>query len=280
MQSLFFTPSEKELALPIYLTSVGHRPQFPVDRPQGFPDFHWLHTVKGRGIVELAGQIRTVGPGQGFLMFPGVPHRYEPADEWDTMWLTWNGSAISLFMSTWELTTDFYDLVDPRAVSRLIEDMLVIGSEHSPLQSFNLSTLAYRFPNELLQQINRKSAAGQNLERLQPLLDYIVDNLDASLPLAQLAAVLDVTPQHLCRLFQKTLGTTPLNYITSLRISRAKSLLIDEPYLPVAEVARRVGFANHSYFCSVFKEREGKTPTEFRTLRLGSASPPPRGRAN
>ena len=63
----------KELALPIYLTSVGYRPQFAVERPDGLPDFHWLHTVRGSGVVELGGATRTLREGQGFLMFPGVP---------------------------------------------------------------------------------------------------------------------------------------------------------------------------------------------------------------
>lgn len=274
MQSLFFTLSDKELALPIYLTSVGYRPQFAVDRPDGLPDFHWLHTVKGTGLVEVAGQTRTLRQGQGFLMFPGVPHRYHPDGAWDTMWLTWNGAAVEDFLRTWDLTTGFYDLVDVRPPSNLIEDMLVVGLKHSPLQSAELSTLTYRFLIELCRQATVEPAARHGQERLQPLLDYIDDHLDQPLTLSEMAELLDVTPQHLCRLFHRTLGMTPLNYVTNLRISRAKSLLIDEPHMPVAEVARRVGFSNHSYFCTVFKQREQKTPTEFRTLRLGIALPP------
>lgn len=277
VQSLFLTPSEKELALPIYLTSVGYRPQFAVERPDGLPDFHWLHTVRGSGVVELGGATRTLREGQGFLMFPGVPHRYFPQGEWDTMWLTWNGAGMAGFLSAWGLATGFYNLVDTRASSRLIEDLLVVGLKHSPLQSAELSTLTYRFLVELCRQATLSPAARHGQERLRPLLDYISENLHTQLTLSEMAQLLDITPQHLCRLFQRTLGMTPLTYITNLRVSRAKSLLIDEPYLPVAEVARRVGFSNHSYFCSVFKARERKTPTEFRAVRLGTGFFPPGG---
>lgn len=255
--------------MPVYLTSVGLGPQSPVERPSGFPDFHWLHTLEGEGMVELEGDTRLLGRGEGFLMFPDVPHRYSPQGPWETMWFTFHGEPVFRFLDTWGLRTGFIQLSNVELFSALIHEMLRVGREPAALQGPALSSLAYRFLNELLLESVQTPVIRQGRDRLQPLLEYISDNLHTPLSLGEMAEMLGLTPQHLCRLFQKVLGTSPLRYITALRMSRAKTLLIDEPALPVSEVGKRVGFSNHSYFCSVFKQYERKTPSEFRALRLG-----------
>lgn len=65
-------------------------------------------------------------------------------------------------------------------------------------------------------------------------------------------------------LFKKQYGITPGNYITGLKIDAAKSLLVDNG-LSVQRIALLCGFEDHYYFCKVFKEKTGLTPTQFRT---------------
>lgn len=269
MHSLWFTPNDKTRLLPLHVTSVGKAYQMPVERREGYPDFHWLHTVSGEGIVELPHETRSLSLGQGFLMFPRVPHRYWSANSWQVMWLTFNGANVREFLRGWDLRTGFIELADPPILSQFLTNMLAVGREYTPLQDVELCTLAVRFLNELLHQIALQPSVRQKSDRLRPVFDHVMANLHNDLTLGQLAALINVTPQHLCRLFQSVLGTTPLNYLTTLRVSRAKTLLIDDPSLPVNEIARQVGFQSHSYFTAVFRRREGKTPVEFRELRLG-----------
>lgn len=64
-------------------------------------------------------------------------------------------------------------------------------------------------------------------------------------------------------LFKQQYGITPGYYLTGLKIDAAKSLLVDNG-LSVQRIALLCGFEDHYYFCKVFKEMTGMTPTQFR----------------
>ena len=71
-------------------------------------------------------------------------------------------------------------------------------------------------------------------------------------------------------IFIAVFNTPPTKYIQQYRVDKAKELLVNSD-LPVDEVAVKVGFANASYFCKVFKSLTGATPSEFaaKGRRLG-----------
>jgi AraC-like DNA-binding protein len=94
------------------------------------------------------------------------------------------------------------------------------------------------------------------------LLDEIQRHLDRPLTLAGLARRAGYSPQHLNRVFQRVLGTTPLKYLAATRLERAAELLRDQR-LTVTEVARRVGFPDPAYFSRQFVRRFGVTPSAY-----------------
>lgn len=74
---------------------------------------------------------------------------------------------------------------------------------------------------------------------------------------------------HFIRLFKKTYGHTPHQYLTAVRLDRARDLL--RAGRPVTEVCYAVGFDSLSSFTGLFKRLTGKTPSayqrEYRTVR-------------
>ncbi|MGI6031346.1 MAG: AraC family transcriptional regulator [Eubacteriales bacterium] len=76
-------------------------------------------------------------------------------------------------------------------------------------------------------------------------------------------SISDKTPEHICRSFKRFLGTTPSEYVNSLRLQRAVHLITDTS-LNINEVAYRVGFSNMSFFFRLFKTTYGTTPNQFR----------------
>lgn len=64
-------------------------------------------------------------------------------------------------------------------------------------------------------------------------------------------------------LFKKQYGVTPGRYLTARKVDAAKSLLVDNG-ISVQRIALLCGFEDHYYFCKVFKEFTGVTPTHFR----------------
>jgi AraC family transcriptional regulator len=95
------------------------------------------------------------------------------------------------------------------------------------------------------------------------LVEYIEEHLDELPELATLAALVHLSPHHLCRAFKETLGQPPCRYHGFRRIERAKLLLADTS-LRVTEIALMLGFSETSSFTTAFRRTTGLAPTDYR----------------
>lgn len=95
--------------------------------------------------------------------------------------------------------------------------------------------------------------------------NYINDNLSTRITLDQISQDIGVSKYYLHRLFTELNGLTPLTYLTTIRIQKAKHLL-QYSNKSVFEIAITCGFDNTSYFSKVFKKHIGHSPTQFRRL--------------
>jgi len=92
---------------------------------------------------------------------------------------------------------------------------------------------------------------------------FIHDNLNRSLPLAEIAAQVHLSPRHLTRLFTRFTGKSPAHYITHARMDRARGLLLRSP-MPIKEVAATVGYPDVHHFTRAFTAHFGSPPGEMR----------------
>lgn len=114
---------------------------------------------------------------------------------------------------------------------------------------------------DILADIETEQTQSQN--PLYPIIDYLREHIgDAELTNTVLAKRLGVSEVYLRRLFTTYCGTTPKQYILTLRIEKAKQLLADNRYT-VTAIAEKCGFSSLYHFCRCFKERTGCTPREY-----------------
>ena len=102
--------------------------------------------------------------------------------------------------------------------------------------------------------------------RLRRVTEYIQQNLDKELTLAELAAVVYMSPYHFARLFKGSTGVPPHRFVVRQRIARARGVLAT-PELSIAQISRLVGFRTPSHFITVFRRVLGITPGAYRSLR-------------
>ena len=109
-------------------------------------------------------------------------------------------------------------------------------------------------------------ADGQTLpgSRLRRVTEYIREHLDQHLTLAQLGAVVCMSPYHFARLFQHSTGLPPHRFVVRARIDHAASLLLAAPEPSIARISQTVGFRTPSHFATVFRRFMGVTPRAYR----------------
>lgn len=110
-----------------------------------------------------------------------------------------------------------------------------------------------------------QSEDGLPRHKLTQVLEYIQTHLDQDIRLTDLAALIRMSQFHFCRLFKRSLGTTPHQYILQQRIELSKRLLRQKD-LAITDIALMCGFKNQSQLATLFRKNTGITPKSFRTL--------------
>jgi AraC family transcriptional regulator len=111
----------------------------------------------------------------------------------------------------------------------------------------------------------RQYEDGFSKHKLQQAFDYINAKLCENVSLTEIATELDMSQYYFCRLFKKSTGISPHQYLIQQRVERAKQLL-RQPENKIADVAMDCGFANPSHFAKHFRKYTGVSPKQFRNL--------------
>jgi AraC family transcriptional regulator len=103
--------------------------------------------------------------------------------------------------------------------------------------------------------------------KLRRVTEFIEENLEYDLTLAEIAEIAELSPFHFARSFKQATGSTPIQFLTRRRIDLAKRLLV-ESELPIVEIGLRAGFKNQSHFTTLFRKITAMTPKAYRNEHL------------
>ncbi len=92
---------------------------------------------------------------------------------------------------------------------------------------------------------------------------YITDNLKEDLNLESIAHNFNLSPYYFSRSFKEVMGCNLTDYINTIRIKKAKELLIENK-MSIKEIGYTVGYSDPNYFSKVFKKYEGYSPKEYK----------------
>jgi AraC family transcriptional regulator len=109
----------------------------------------------------------------------------------------------------------------------------------------------------------KKSTREEILNRLLRATDYIYSHYDQPIDLETLASASCLSRFHFLRLFKAAFQFTPYQFLTKVRIQKAKTLLADKT-LSVVAISKKVGIAETSSFSRLFYTNTGLYPTQFR----------------
>lgn len=111
--------------------------------------------------------------------------------------------------------------------------------------------------------IHKMAMQGTRSRVLAPAIEYIeTEYKNPSLTNADLARECNISEVYFRKAFTKQYKLSPKQFITDVRINKAKQLLC-EGRLKISAVATQCGFSNQYHFCRVFKKKIGVTPSEY-----------------
>ena len=165
----------------------------------------------------------------------------------------------------------FFDSTDTRIsnVFKLKSSDKIEGMFYQTLKDSNSTTVAhkiallYRIYNEMILSERVGYLPGSLREKIDEAILSITKNARNTPSISNLAAEAEMSEVYFRKLFKSVTGVSPAKVITDCRIARAKELLTADDLSP-EDIAEQCGFSSASYFCRVFKQTLGVTPTEYK----------------
>ena len=169
-------------------------------------------------------------------------------------------------------------MLTARAAEEDLLQGLSLGVDDYIIKPFNARELKIRIHNLLTNQEIRKEWSQKPMEPeetltsnpggdpalLEKIKVYVEKNADnSSLGIAELGDHLAMSERQVYRKVATLTGMTPAQLIKEIRLKIAYKLLLERKVTKVAELAKKVGFENSSYFSRQFLERYGKRPADL-----------------
>ena len=136
--------------------------------------------------------------------------------------------------------------------------------------SIKLATLAsaYEYFSDMLEQciIWRMEFSREDSNTvIKKAKEYISNNYTCDeLSLSSVAEAINLSSTYFSSIFKKDVGTNFVDYLTKIRLDKAKELLCCTS-MQVSEIAYKVGFKDYRYFSQIFKKNTGQTPRDFKS---------------
>lgn len=259
--------------IPIYAESMGYNQnQEKLDRPHGYPHYHWLQTTRGEGRFSFEGTTFTLQKNSGILLSPHTPHTYQTKTGlWETVYITFGGQMVQQLLNHIGLKTDaIYRWETESPLNTAIFNMLKQSKRMDDAFGLYHSSFVYQF----LLKVNyyagfeKNPEVSEKLARIKPLINWMNANLsNPDIGIHNFADFLNISPRQLNALFQEIFTVSPYAYFLNLRIKKAKELLYQSDHTTVKTIAKQVGFRSVSHFVATFRRQVGLSPERYRVLR-------------
>lgn len=245
-----------------------------------------VYIVKGSGLQFTGDHIQPFKPGDLIMFGSQLPHLWRS----DEIYLQPDASekleAIVMHFSPDCFGDGFFSLAENKQVLKLLENakkgIRINGKSKEKVAEWMHELLSCEGIKRiiLLLQILEQLSLSQDLEivnqqnniefnsatemdRLNNVYQYLLDNYTREIELKEIAEVANITPHAFCRYFKARTRKTFSGFLIELRINHAAKLLV-ETNKSVSDICFESGFNNFSHFNKSFKGIIGRTPLQHR----------------
>lgn len=221
------------------------------------------YVISGSGIIICNDTLYSVCEGDSFLLPEGSNQIYysNPDNQFERIWINFRGELARALLKIYKLE----DTVVFKSANTqfLFEEIFETCKEAQTPEDYKnrTSRLFLKLVQFLAENKGVNSdAPGGTIEQIRPYIDCrITENITIS----DIATHFSFSSEHLIRLFKKTYGITPHQYIIRSKI-RLAMIMLKTTDLHIAEISDKLNFPDSHCFSAMFKRIMGYSPTEYR----------------
>ena len=225
------------------------------------------YVIDGKGIFKTNGKLYRLNAGDAFLIVPGSLIYYEADAKkpWTYTWIGFQGIKIKQYLERTSLMDCpvFHYGRDDRI--RLCHEKMFEANQLQENKDLIMNSILYEYLFLLASKFPRQrmSVQSRKITYVEESLKYIESNYARNISIHEIAQFLNIDRSYLHRLFKQVTGCSLKTYLLNYRIKRACELLANTD-IPVAVIARSVGYEDPFYFSRLFKNKKGVSPMEYR----------------
>ncbi len=266
----------KDKSKPLVVGSCGTyrlyaHPKLPTYRPRGRLDFQIIYIASGKAHFHFGNpENETIVPAGNIVLFrPKEFQKYEyyGIDKTEVYWIHFTGNDVKNILRKYGFPDEKRifpvgtSLEYERVFKRIIMELQRCQDDYEEMLDLLLRHLLIIFHRELTREHVLKN------EYLDSEMDiaasYFNENYNRDINIEEYAVSRGMSVSWFIRNFKKYTGTTPMQFITSIRITNAQMLLETTNYA-INEIARIVGYDNPLYFSRLFRKQKGCPPSHYR----------------
>lgn len=279
----YFPVNNEQRSWGLYATCVGCSVSNPGDEfpYRKHPDEYYFTWERGRilhewqiilidggaGTVEFKQKRFHVQAGSLIVLPPECWHRYRPNPKtgWKTLWIGFGGDLAARLVGGARFNPDGDIRRLPprhsfrRLLANTVEDILINGHNNVYSAAAQIPMLVAALIEN--PQPDEERASAKDLIHQAQM--HISENASTIVDFDSLAKSLGLTYRSFRYLFTKETARSPLQFQLEVRLSRAKNLLKSSD-MPIASIARSLGFNSTWYFSHFFRKATGMSAHEYR----------------
>lgn len=236
-------------------------------RADGRKDYQLLYLSSGRAFFCFEGEEREVLAGHIVLYRPGEGQRYSyfAKDSPEVYWIHFSGLEAD----------DILDKIGFRGTSVLFcgisfhyqelfnQIILELQLKRPCFEALLRCLLGQLFTEFHRSQLEFSAEKYRNQKEMEESVHYFNENFSQDILIEEYAKSRHMSISWFIRCFKNYMGMPPMQYITSIRMNKAKELLKSTDYA-IQEISSLVGYENPLYFSRIFKKQTGKSPMQYR----------------
>ncbi|WP_138752154.1 helix-turn-helix transcriptional regulator [Paenibacillus sinopodophylli] len=269
----------RHVCFPDYIGGFSNYPDHIVNREFQTKEFNLhrnynLHIVlDGKGYVTTEGKRYELLKGQGFLYGPGMRQSYysDASEPWSIRWVHFYGERLEELLDSRGLDEPWlFSLSHLSPVESLLEKLLTLGEAYQIDDEYTVASTLYELLTRLLNTSDRLNVPlNYASDKIRAVANYVRSHSQEPFSIEKAAALAGYSTHYFSRKFGQTFGKSFPDFLLESRLVQAKRLLASTG-LSVKQIALETGFSQASYFSSCFRQLEGMTPVQFRSLhRIG-----------